>query len=233
MWYQIAQQHLVTVTDQSATVSATVDKTNYLFLSWVPSLLPRAILLQKSESINASSLIVSAINQNGLKLSGAVAQTQAPTPTVLNTCHSMTTYTAYLPLVNAPMHLLQNRWPHAITCIGSFSTFLQTGQVRVASSAGFRGPILPYTVDFPMLYPWESPLVSILLSLSNWCCDFRRERFSSLHTHKSKNWFIPSPAAILLVNPQNLPGSCNCLSSTIPASCSLERWTLIRSDERI
>lgn len=44
------------------------------------------------------------------------------------------------------MHPLQNRWPHVITCIGSFSTFLQAGQVRVSSCAGFSGPYTCYTL---------------------------------------------------------------------------------------
>ena len=70
--------------------------------------------------------------------------------------------TSHRPLVNALMHGLQKRWPHTITCTGSFSTFLQAGQVRVSNSAGFRGPFLLYTVVLLMSYPCAFALVAIL-----------------------------------------------------------------------
>ena len=70
--------------------------------------------------------------------------------------------TSHRPLVNASMHGLQKRWPHTITCTGSFSTFLQAGQVRVSSSAGFRGPFLLYTIVLLMSYPSVFAFVAIL-----------------------------------------------------------------------
>jgi len=70
-------------------------------------------------------------------------------------------YKSHLPLVNAVTHALQKRWPQAITCIGSFRTFLQLGQVRVSSSLGFRGPVLLYTVVLLISYPWVLAFVAI------------------------------------------------------------------------
>ena len=70
-------------------------------------------------------------------------------------------YKSHLPLVNAVTHALQKRWPQAITCIGSFRIFLQIGQVRVASSLGFRGPVLLYTVVFLISYPCVLAFVAI------------------------------------------------------------------------
>ena len=70
--------------------------------------------------------------------------------------------TSHRPLVNALMHGLQKRWPHAITCTGSFSTFLQAGQVRVSNSVGFRGPFLLYTVVLLTSYPCVFAFVAIL-----------------------------------------------------------------------
>jgi len=90
-------------------------------------------------------------------------------------------YKSHLPLVNAVTHALQKRWPQVITCIGSFRTFLQIGQVRVSSSLGFRGPVLLYTVVLLISYPCVLALVAILqlsfspsLTWTNFAKDLKR-----------------------------------------------------------
>ena len=89
----VAQLTAGTIIDQSATGSATV----YCFFVFFPGgLLPISNFVMKIRTIiNACFLSIYAIQQNGIKLLGAVAQTQALTPTVVtNTWHSTTiTYT--------------------------------------------------------------------------------------------------------------------------------------------
>ena len=77
----IAQLTAGTITDQSATASATV---YCLFVFFPGGLLPISNFVMEIRTIiNACFFSIYAVQQNGFKLLGAVAQTQAPTPTVV------------------------------------------------------------------------------------------------------------------------------------------------------